>query len=149
MNYKKILTRLTVAFVFFLLFLTFFSQTIADISVPRVVLEFAAPGAITTFNPDGTTATTNHAHVIPVNALRRDAGGYFILYAESVPSRFGSNYYLRLLRVEPGRRSFTHVAINTQWGMDMPDTDIVINSDIFVYPGARVRIVGEHIRATS
>ncbi|MCL2204750.1 MAG: hypothetical protein FWB88_12520 [Defluviitaleaceae bacterium] len=126
MTYKKILTRFTVVFVACLLFLTFFSQTLADISVPRVVLALAEPGANT----------------IPITGLRQDEHGHFILYVEAVPRRFGSHYYLRLLRVEPGWRSFTHVAITAQWGMNMPETGIVINSDLFVYPGARVRIVG-------
>lgn len=141
MVYKKILRWVTVAFVCLLLFLTFFASTLADISIPRVVLEFAGPGQITTWGADGTAATTNHAHTIPVTALRQDMQGYFILYVESVPRRFGSNYYLRLVRVEPGRRSFTHVAIRTLWG-DMPEAGVVVNSDIFVFPGARVRIVG-------
>jgi len=137
MNYKKILTQVTVAFVVFVLLLTFFSQTIADIFMPRVVLQFAAPGTITTQN-----TTTNHANIIPITALRRDMQGYFILYAEATPRRLGSNYHLRLLRVEPGRRDFTHVAITALWGLEMPSTGIVVNSDVFVYAGARVRIAG-------
>jgi hypothetical protein len=140
--YKKMLKRATIAFVCLLVFLTFFANTLADISLPRVVLAFAGAGTITTFGADGTAATTRHAYVVPITALRQDPQGYFVLYVESVPQRLGSQYYLRMLRVEPSRRDFTHVAIRTLWG-DMPHAGMVVNSDIPVFSSARVRIVGD------
>jgi len=141
LKYKKFLNRVTIAFVAVLLLLTFFANTLMDISIPRVVLAFAGSGAITTFDAAGTASTTNHAHIIPVTALRQDQQGYFVLYVESVPRRFGSGYYLHTLRVEVNRRGFTHAAIRATWG-EIPDTGIVINSDLPVFTGSRVRIVG-------
>lgn len=141
MHYKKILNRVTIVFVAALLFLTFFANTLMDISIPRVVLDFAGSGTITVFDAAGNPATTNHANVIPVTALRQDQQGYFVLYVESVPRRFGSGYYLRALRVDVSHRGFTHAAIRATWG-EMPDTGIVINSDLHVFVGSRVRIVG-------
>ena len=125
----------------FLLLLTFFANTLADISIPRVVLAFPEPGVITTFDSEGNAATTNHPHVVPISALRQDQNGYFILYVEPVPRRFGSGYYLQTLRVEVGRQSFSHGSIRGVWG-EIPDVAIVVNSDIPVHSGNRVRIVG-------
>jgi multidrug resistance efflux pump len=86
--------------------------------------------------------TTNHANVVPLTALREDQQGYYILWVESVPRGVGSSYYLRPLRVEPGRRDATHVAITPMWGQEMPVGGIVVNSDVPVHAGTRVRIVG-------
>lgn len=87
--------------------------------------------------------SSNHASIIPLSALREDTSGYFILYAVSVPQRFSSNYYARVRRVETGRRDASNVAISPVWGMDIPEEPIIINSDIPVHAGARVRIVGD------
>ncbi|MCL1878982.1 MAG: hypothetical protein FWF80_08990 [Defluviitaleaceae bacterium] len=88
--------------------------------------------------------TSNHAHVIPLSALREDQNGYFVLYVEALPRNFGRNdYYLRVRRVESGRRDASHIAISSVWGMDIPEEPVVVNSDIPVRAGERVRIVGD------
>jgi len=46
MEYKKILRMLTIVFIGFVLLLTFFSQTLADLFIPRVSLTFANSGTI-------------------------------------------------------------------------------------------------------
>ncbi|MCL2386641.1 MAG: HlyD family secretion protein [Defluviitaleaceae bacterium] len=86
--------------------------------------------------------STNHANTIPISALREDSTGYFVLYVESVPQRFGRSYYLRARRIEAGRRDSSSVAISSIWGMGIPYEPIVINSDIPVHADMRVRIVG-------
>ncbi|MCL2199940.1 MAG: hypothetical protein FWB80_13570 [Defluviitaleaceae bacterium] len=85
---------------------------------------------------------TNHPSVIPLSALREDQNGYFVLFVQAVPQRFGSSYYVRAFRVNAGRRDTTNVAITTSWGMEIPDEPIIINSDIPVGVGQRVRLVG-------
>lgn len=86
--------------------------------------------------------SSSHANTIPLSALREDNDGYFILYIESVPRRFGSGYYVRLQRVEPGRRDNSTVVINSIWGLALPEAPIIVNSSIPVHAGDRVRIVG-------
>jgi hypothetical protein len=86
--------------------------------------------------------SSSHPNVIPLSALREDTNGYFVLYAESVPQRFGSNYYVRARRVEAGRRDTANVAINPVSGVPVPEEPLIINSDIPVHAGGRVRIVG-------
>jgi len=46
MAYKKFLKRITIIFVCILVFLTFFSRTLLDLSVPRVSLAFVGQGSI-------------------------------------------------------------------------------------------------------
>lgn len=46
MDYKKILYRVAVVFVAFLIFLTFFSRTLLDLSIPRVSVAFIDRGSI-------------------------------------------------------------------------------------------------------
>ncbi|MCL2498745.1 MAG: hypothetical protein FWE90_00235 [Defluviitaleaceae bacterium] len=141
MTYKKILNRVTVAFIALLVFLIIFSNTLATLSAKRVVLEFASRGIITTVDADGTAHTTNHPNVIPLSALHRDGNGHFILYAESVPKRFGSSYHARILRVDVGRRNDTHAAVTPIMGQDMPAYGIITASNEPVFSGERVRIV--------
>jgi hypothetical protein len=85
--------------------------------------------------------SSNHANVVPLSALREDMNGYFILFTESVSRRFGSSYYLRIQRVEPGRRDNVNVAISPMWGIPLSEEPIVINSSMPVHAGTRVRIV--------
>jgi hypothetical protein len=87
--------------------------------------------------------STNHPRIVPLSALREDQNGYFILFAEAVSQRRGSNYFLRALRVEPGRRDVANVAVSPSWGMDFPEEPVVVNSDMPVRAGDRVRIVGD------
>ena len=141
MTYKKILNWMTIAFVALLLFLIIFSNTLATLSATQVVLEFASLGEITTISADGTVHTTNHANIVPLSALKQDGSGYFILYVESVPRRFGSSYYARIIRVDTGRRNYTHVAVTPILGQDMPAYGIIVASNAFVFAGERVRIV--------
>jgi len=139
MKYKKVLTRATIVFVCVMLFLVFFSRTLADLYVPRVTLDFVSPGAITSEGG----GRTNHPSTIPLSALRQDQHGYFILYVESVPRRFfGSSYYTRIARVDAGLRDMANVAISPFWGTPLPNEPIVVNSDLFIHAGTRVRIVG-------
>ena len=46
MKYKSVLQKIIVGFVVALLVMTFFSQTLADMRLPRVVAAFAEPGTI-------------------------------------------------------------------------------------------------------
>jgi len=46
MEYRKFLKRITIIFVCILIFLTFFSRTLLDLSVPRVSLAFIGQGSI-------------------------------------------------------------------------------------------------------
>ena len=46
MQYKKTLNKISITFVLLLMFFTFFSQTLADLRMPRVTLSFAEAGAI-------------------------------------------------------------------------------------------------------
>jgi hypothetical protein len=86
--------------------------------------------------------SSNHANTIPLSALREDTNGYFVMYIEAVPRRFGSSYYARIQRVETGRRDTTTVAISPVWGIPLTEEPIIINSDMPVHVGTRVRIVG-------
>jgi len=85
---------------------------------------------------------TNHANIVPLSALREDQNGFYILYVEAVPRRFGNSYYVRAIRVEPGRRDTNNASISPSWGVDIPEEPIIINSDMPVQPNDRVRIVG-------
>ena len=82
--------------------------------------------------------------VVPRSALRRDAGGYYLLYVEARERLFGFSYYARV------QRGFTvgahgtdgYVATVLNWGIDPIEAPVIINSDVPVYAGDRVRPVG-------
>jgi multidrug resistance efflux pump len=110
-----------------------------------VVIEFASNelrgGEIATVNVRDRAA--NAQHIIPVGALRSHTTGYFILYVETEEGRFGNHYYLRSVMVEPGRRDARHVAISGRHGMALPQDPIVLNSDVPVNIGDRVRLAAD------
>ena len=86
-------------------------------------------------------ASTNHPAVVPLSALRREQNNYFILYVEAYEGWFGSNYYVRSQMVNPLRRDTANVAINGLHGMVVTDAPIIINSDMPISAGDRVRLV--------
>jgi len=84
---------------------------------------------------------SNHS-VIPLSALRNDGQGYYILYVENVEQTFGSNYYVRIERVNPGVRDINYVAITGNFGATaLTGNPIITNSDMLVQAGDRVRLV--------
>jgi len=80
-------------------------------------------------------------HMIPINALNHDSNGYFILFIEAVERRFGNDYIVHRMNVEPGRRDERNVTISVRWG-ELPTSPIIVNSDMPIAPGNRVRLVG-------
>jgi len=85
---------------------------------------------------------SNHANIIPISALREDQMGYFILVVEAQEGRIGTSYILRQHIVSPGRRDNSNVVITSPFfGMEIPEGPIVINSDVPVHAGVRVRLV--------
>jgi len=87
-------------------------------------------------------ARMNHAAIIPVSALRTDGQGYFILFVERVEQTFGSSYYARIERVRPDVRDANNVAITSF--SPLPEGPIIVNSDMPVRPGERVRLVADY-----
>ena len=88
--------------------------------------------------------SSTHTNIIPINALRQDVYGYFILFVESVDRFIGSNYHTYMHRVEMVARSNTRVAIQSAFVPGLPGDAIVINSDMPVHAAERVRLVGGH-----
>jgi len=86
----------------------------------------------------------NQPAVIPLSALREDAQGYFILYVERVERAFGSNYYLRTQRVVADARDSYNVAITGAFGVSLTEYPIVINSDMPLQTGERVRLTADY-----
>ena len=86
-------------------------------------------------------SSTNHASVVPLSALREDTNGYFIFFVEAHERRFGSNYYVLVQRVNTVRQDANNVAISGMHGMTLTNGPIIINSDMAVMAGDRVRIV--------
>jgi len=88
----------------------------------------------------------SHPDIIPLSALREDTFGYFVLFVESVERFLGSNYYVFTQRVDVSSRDNTHVAISAAFGHAFQEDDnpiaIIVNSDIPVHSGDRVRLVG-------
>jgi multidrug resistance efflux pump len=85
--------------------------------------------------------SANAPHIIPLSALRRHQTGYYILYVEAEEGWFGSRYYLQTMMVEPGRRDARNVAVSARHGQSFPQGPIVVNSDMPVSSGNRVRLV--------
>jgi hypothetical protein len=83
----------------------------------------------------------NQRSVIPQSALRRHTTGYYILYVEAEDRRLGTHYYLRSVPVEVRGRDARSVAISGAHGQSLPTGPIVINSDMPVAAGMRVRLV--------
>jgi len=79
--------------------------------------------------------------MIPINALNHDSNGYFILFIETVERRFGNDYIVHRMNVEAGRRDERNVTISVRWG-ELPTGPIIINSDMPISAGVRVRLVG-------
>lgn len=84
---------------------------------------------------------TNHPNIIPLSALHEDEQGYYILFIMPQARRFGSSYYVMRMQVEATRRDDRHVAISTRWGMELPEEPIILNSDMPITVGRRVRLV--------
>jgi len=84
-----------------------------------------------------------HASTIPLSALSRDTTGYFVLFVESVRGFLGSNYYASMQRVLVTTTDNTRAAIIGSFGTALPeDGVIIVNSDMPVHTGERVRLVG-------
>ena len=80
-------------------------------------------------------------NVLPNSAVRQDGRGYFILYVEWMNSRFvGGNYYARRLDVAVLNRGDRVTAVNMEAHGIGP---IILQSDIPVFDGDRVRLVAE------
>ena len=216
MDFKRVLQKIIIGFVGALVLLTFFSQTIVDMRVPRVVLGFyqsgfishealsfgqvlptgasdrfeieamfpqsqdfirhgqgaeiqigdmRLEGTVAQVTPGGGVNTVTidvesnqltggefaqvlinggrwpSSSIIPLSALRQDVSGYYILYVESQPRLLGRSYYVRTARVDVGRRDMFSVAISGQWGQSLPEEPIIVNSDMPVFVGSRVRLV--------
>ena len=82
-------------------------------------------------------------NMIPINALNNDTHGYFILFVTPVERRFGNDYFVSRMNVEPGRRDERNVTISVRWG-ELPTSPIITNSDMPIFAGNRVRLVGAH-----
>jgi len=86
---------------------------------------------------------SNQSTVIPLSALRENSDGYFILYIEADTRGFGTNYYTRIHRVNPGLRDAESVAITSALqGTNLPSYPIIIQSDMPIWSAnQRVRLV--------
>jgi len=84
-------------------------------------------------------ASTTQPNVIPLSALRYDSMGYHILFVNSHPRRFGEDYYVYRANVDVGQRDARNVAISTRF--ELPTSPIIVNSDMPISPGQRVRPV--------
>ena len=85
-----------------------------------------------------------HSHqAIPRSALRQDSTGYYMLYVEAVERLFGISYYARVRRIEGvmARGIDGYVATVPAWGITTLEEPIIINSDVPVHEGDRVRPV--------
>jgi len=137
MEYKKTLRYIIAIFVVVLVLATFFSQTLADLNIPVVSLGFAQQGVILSAE----NVASNQPNVIPLSAVRQDMGGYFILYIEAVPRRFGTSYYARRHAIEVRRRDILNASVGSQIPREpFPSTPVIINSDVMVFEGDRVRL---------
>jgi len=80
---------------------------------------------------------------LPRSALRTDRNGHYILYVEAVERLFGYSYYARIQRIHSvsawGIDGF--VATEMNWGENMIDSPVIINSDAPVHAGDRIRPV--------
>jgi len=89
-------------------------------------------------------ARVNQSAIIPLGALRESTQGYYILYVERQERFFGSSYYVRTQNVTRGRHDANNVAISGTFGMGLTDEPIIINSDMPVQVGDRVRLVADY-----
>jgi len=82
---------------------------------------------------------SSFTNTVQRSALREDSSGYYLLIVEAEERLFGVSYYARALRlVDVLGRSDRYVAVIARESLDVP---IIINSDVPVYVGTRVRPV--------
>jgi len=88
---------------------------------------------------------SNQPSIIPLSALREDSNGYYIFFIERVERIFGSHYYVRTQRVNVRGHDHNNAAVTSSFGMDEVTTEpIIINSDMPVRVGERVRLVASY-----
>ena len=86
------------------------------------------------------------SQVIPRSALREDAAGYYMLYVEAEERLFGVSYYARARRIDGiAARNHRYIATATGQGLDAAPLEkpVIVNSDVPIRAGDRVRPVGE------
>ena len=83
---------------------------------------------------------SNHNHVVPLSAVREDDIGHFIYFIEAEEGRIGSQYFVKAQQVEVVRSDTRNAAIAPMFfGTSITEFPIIINSDMPVSPGNRVR----------
>ena len=86
---------------------------------------------------------TTHPTVIPLSALSYDGQNYSIMYVVPEERRFGNDYFVRQMQVDVGRRDSRYAVVSTRFG-ELPTGPIIVNSDMPVWSGLRVRLVAGH-----
>ena len=89
-----------------------------------------------------TSRGRSFSYTLPRSAVREDSIGYYLLYAEAVTRRFGASYYARRMNIAAvTARCARYIAFFVMED-DIYDIPFILNSDVPIYDGDRVRLVG-------